>query len=359
MGHITENARDCGESIYTLAQSGTHTPDIDITQREIMVYGKGSDLNDAELMKRRAKRKFVTNVVVLQLIDIAKAKGDLDRVQSYWNTYHCNTNVTTANGRVYTRYCKNRFCTLCLSIRKAKIINKYLPVIKKWEQPYFVTLTVKSVTADRLAKWMLAMKVAFTRIRQRCNKRHQRGKGIKLMGIKSLECNFNPNAKTYNPHYHLIVPNKEIASELVVEWQRTWNKKQKLTSAFAQDMKPVYDTEKALIEIIKYGSKIFTEPDLKKKQKSGIPMQVYAAALDNIFVAMKGIRLFDRFGFDLPKSFTKHKSKVSFYSNFEEWEYIPQTHDWINPNTGELLTGYIPNPNLQYLLNNAVNIELE
>jgi plasmid rolling circle replication initiator protein Rep len=58
---------------------------------------------------------------------------------------------------------------------------------------------------------MKAMKRAFKRILTKCNKRHQREKGPKIIGIKSLECNFNPERRTYNPHYHVIVPNWEIA----------------------------------------------------------------------------------------------------------------------------------------------------
>ncbi len=136
---------------------------------------------------------------------------------------------------------------------------------------------------------MKGMVKAFTQIKDKYRKRNQRGKGIKLIGIKSLECNYNPIAKTYNLHWHIIVPNAEIANILIVEWQRKWNTKtKKLTSAFAQDKKRVDNTETALVEIVKYGSKIFTEPDIKNKAKSKIPPMIYAAALDNILVAMKG-----------------------------------------------------------------------
>ncbi len=38
------------------------------------------------------------------------------------------------------------------------------------------------------------------------------------MGIKSLECNFNPITKKYNPHLHLIVASKEMADILIKEW---------------------------------------------------------------------------------------------------------------------------------------------
>jgi len=81
-----------------------------------------------------------------------------------------------------------------------------------------------------------------------------------------------------------------------------------------EKIEPVYNLENALIEIIKYGSKIFTEPDLKKKGNLKTPPKIYDRALDNILVAMKGKRIFERFGFNLPE---KHKSiltnKLEFY----------------------------------------------
>ena len=64
--------------------------------------------------------------MALSLIDVAKENGDVEREKAYWNTYYCQNSVITANGRLYGKYCKNRFCTLCCSIRKAEIINKYL-----------------------------------------------------------------------------------------------------------------------------------------------------------------------------------------------------------------------------------------
>jgi hypothetical protein len=90
---------------------------------------------------------------------------------------------------------------------------------------------------------------AFRKINDKCRKRNQRGKGIKLVGIKSWESNFNPTKKTYNPHLHLIVANSEIAQLLICEWLQIWTSKH--THKIVQYSVPVHDKEKALIEIIK------------------------------------------------------------------------------------------------------------
>jgi hypothetical protein len=75
---------------------------------------------------------MITNKLTLSLVDVAKEKGALDRVQGYWNAYHCQRKLFSSDDRLYGKYCKNRFCTLCCGIRKAEIINKYLPIIKTY-----------------------------------------------------------------------------------------------------------------------------------------------------------------------------------------------------------------------------------
>ena len=121
---------------------------------------------------------------ILALINPEIRKG-------YWNTYHCQNRVFTVNGRVYGKYCKNRFCTLCCANRKADIINRYLPIVQIWEKPCLVTLTIKSVPYYRLNVVMKSMIKEFRAIVETYRKRNQRGKGIRLVGIRSLEINYN------------------------------------------------------------------------------------------------------------------------------------------------------------------------
>lgn len=300
--------------------------------------------------------------MVLALIDVAIEKGETERIQAYWNAYYCLNNVIVSNGKMYGQYCKNRFCTICNAIRKADMINRYYPIISKWPDVHFVTLTVKSCKEDKLNRWIYGMSRAFELIHKRCKKRHERGKGIKLIGVKSLECNFNPVKKTYNPHFHIIVPSKEIAVLLKKEWLKQWRPKDKAayrykyTTPAAQDIESVYNLESALIETIKYGSKIFSEPDLKKKCTQKIPPKIYTRALDNIFVAMKGKRIFERFGFNLPKQPEK-KSKTKLLVDFENWTFPKDGSDWVNDETGEALSGYLPPISLTHLLNECINTE--
>lgn len=346
------------ENLDTLAQSGTAGFDDFSGYGGRLVQGEGSDMADKNRWKGRAKRKVITQAMILALVEVAKKKGEPEQEQAYWNAYHCQTRLVSHDGRIYGKYCKNRFCTICCSIRKAEILNRYLPVVSQWEDPHFVTLTVKAVPAGKLKLWLKGIQKAFRLIRQKYKKRNQRGKGVKLIGIKSLECNFNPQAKTYNPHLHLIVPNAEIAKILIVEWQQLWNRKgEKLTTPWAQHRRRVKDVEHDLIELIKYGSKIFTEPDVNYKAGSKIPLMIYAAALDTILCAMKPYRLFERFGFNLPKQAIFQKQEA-FLQRFDEWVFDASLHDWHNLETGELLTGYLPSPQLRFLLGQRIDTDL-
>lgn len=337
----------------TLAESGTTK----VGQEVLLVSGKGSDITNNKAIMGKAKRKFITQKRVLGLIDVAAEKEDTDRQAAYWNTYHCQNNLVSSRTKSYGTYCKNRFCTVCCSIRKAEIINRYLPVIEMWHDPHFVTLTVKACNANRLKEMIGKVIEGFQRIKNKQKKRHQRGTGIKLVGVKSLECNFNPVKKTYNPHLHIIVPNREIADILVREWLKLWTPK--FTSSKAQFTRKVDDAERDLIEIIKYGSKIFTEPDVNKKSKLNNSHQIYVAALDNILAAMKGKRIFERFGFNLPQSIEPSKPSQTELKDFDEWEYVTSKSDWENKRSEEVLTGYQPTPELSVLLSDNINMALD
>jgi len=344
------------KQIYTLVDSGTEI-NTNITKTTV-ISGNGTDLTDITTLQKRAKRKTISNKMILSLIDVAKAKGDTERIQAYWNAYHCQSSIVSKDGKLFGKYCKNRFCTNCLAIRKADIINRYYPTLKNWNEPHFVTLTIKAIKHQSLKKYIQGMNRAFDMIKARCKKRHQREKGIQLIGVKSLECNFNPKYKTYNPHFHLIVPDKETADLLKKEWLIQWKDNKILfTSPRAQHIRKVENLERDLIETIKYGSKIFTEPDLKKKGDKTIPPMVYAKALDNIFSSLANKRLFDRFGFNLPQQPPK-PSKSKMVHNFDEWIFEPCSNDWVNIKTGEILAGYTPTPELEYLLTNGINNSL-
>lgn len=228
--------------------------------------------------------------------------------------------------------------------------------MKNWKDPYFLTLTVKSCKAHQLKGYINSMLKTFQKIIGKHRKRHQRGNGLKLIGVKSLECNFNPLKGTYNPHFHIITKEKWMAEVILNEWLS--RSKKGYTLRWSQNLQPVSNLETGLIEIIKYGSKIFTEPDLKKKAKQTDTAHIYLKAIDIILTAMKGKRIFDRFGFNAPKSAEPNYTPAKLLSIYDKWEYNPESSDWINTVTGEVLTQHKIPSHLQAILANNLNCNI-
>ncbi len=335
----------------TLEHSGTDKTG----QSHLFVSGKGSDLSKIKALKGRAKCKTITQSMMFKFIDVVKENEDNERVRAYWNTYHCQQKVTTVNGRLYGNYCRNRFCTLCARIRKADIINRYYPILKNWEDPHFVTITVKSCKAHQLDAYFRNLKKTFKRIIEKHKKQDQRGTGNKLIGIKSLESNYNPIKRTYNPHFHVLVANEEMANRIVSEWVE--RSKKGYVNIDAQDIQRVWDLEKKLIETIKYSSKVFTEPK-EEEVESNVSPQIYIKALDTIYKAMKGRRIFDRFGFNLPKGEAKKAIINRISGNAKHWEFDLKYCDWLKDEGDEVLTKYKIPSNMLAILENNLNTDL-
>lgn len=345
------SARSGQGAIYTLAQNGTGESD----KEALILIGKGSDMTAAGYGKRKGKKKTITQALALAMIDIAKEKGRKDIEQSLWNTWHCQNVLYTHDGRLYGKYCKNRFCTACLSIRKAQLINSYYPVLKDWQDAHFVTLTVKACYMNMLPLTLRKCLQGLKRIINRYNKQHQRGKGKKLIAIRSLECNFNPHRRTYNPHFHLIVPDRETAEILKAEWLKIWTPK--FANKLAQHFRPVENLEKDLIEVIKYGTKVFTDETGKEKPK-GI-VKLYVRAFYNIIEAMQGLRLFGSYGIKLTKDSKEERTPAQVVTDYHKWQYITEDNDWQHTESELTLFGYTPDELLKELLRDNIDTVLE
>ena len=351
-----------GRPLNTLAQVGTKAKLRSTERPMITVNGHGAEVKNVESLRNRAKRKMITQKLMLFLIDVAIGKGERERTQPYWNTYYCQNEIIRSGDRIYGKYCKNRFCTVCSAIRKAEIINKYLPKIQRWDDPHFVTLTAKAVPANKLRSRIDRMIMSLRKILDRNKKRAQRGKEIRLVGVRSLESNFNPVLRTYNPHFHFIVANREMGEILIREWlkQCTYD----YAREYAQKSKRVWDNETALIEIVKYSMKVFTDPTMIKKQKgkSTAPKAtpyVYISAIDNIIMALQGHRIFEHFGFTLSQRKVSSKIRQKQVTDYTELKYDSHLYDWIDSDTENLLTGYVPSRIFLSILESNIDTTLQ
>ncbi|MCX6274253.1 MAG: protein rep [Bacteroidetes bacterium] len=319
-----------------------------------MVHGKGADISNVKQMQRWAEEKYITAHIVKKLADCAKAKGDFERADSYWNCYYCAKFVTTANGLLFTEYCKTRICALCNEIRKAIKIKFYLPVVQRWSDPFSMVLTVKNVPAKELNQRIDEMYILLEKIKNKYKTRFRRKTGIKLVGFRVFECTYNRTRDDYHPHFHLVVADRKIADVIRTEWiiegQKLWGKESIYERSQKYRRIEKEGEENALARIIKYGTKIFSEHNPRnKKSKKG----VYIEALDTIIAAMEDRRIFDRFGFNLP-SRPKEEKRVQYLKDYKAWTFVCEYADWLEKDGALSLSNFVIQDEMRVFFNESI-----
>lgn len=324
-----------GRSLDTLAQLVTN-------EYEPLDFDCCTSLSDKANLLKRARRKYFTNQILWKLIDAAKENKNSELGKSYWNTYHCSRNLFVNDNRTITgKYCNTRWCMVCNAIRTAKHINKYNPIVKEWDNPYFVTLTSETVDADRLKERIELMQKVFVRIRNLYNQnKHRSNVDFELKGIRKLECTHNALSDKYHPHYHVICNCQSSAEFLISNWLRCFTKEGVKVSHQAQDMR-LADSN-SLIELFKYMTKVVT-------RKGGGKRVIDAKALDIIFNAMKGKKTVQPFGFRVAKQNASNQVNPTVGLIIGILTWSDEYADWLDSD-GYMLTNYVPSAEFMKLL---------
>jgi len=305
-------------SLDTLAQLSKHK------NKDCNCLKKSKLPNTLKTLQKRAKAKYISDPITLKLVDISHSKSDK---QPFWNTWHCARRLQQEDGKVTTKYCKNRWCIVCNRIRTAKYILGYEDELKKLKDPYFVTLTVKNISAKKLHSEIDKMFLVFNKIRKSfIYQKHP------LIGIRKLESTVSEKYRNHHPHFHLIIDGKENALALVNEWLKLYEG----TDIKGQDFKKA--DPNSIVELFKYFTKMFT--------KGG----VYTTDLKVIINALKGRRVIQGLGVKKKKESDEAIDEIKdlesqLYKELDADEKVSwdwNGYDWINQDTGEFLTGYIP-----------------
>jgi hypothetical protein len=213
------------------------------------------------------------------------------------------------------------------------MINEYLPVIKsEITNPYFVTLTIPNVGGFDLRKTITGM----TRTIIKINDTFRHRKNYRLKGIRKLECTYNITSNDYHPHFHFILAGELAGHQLITAWLNHYPQ----ASRLCQNIKPA--DEGSLVELFKYSTKVVTGKNFIR-QGNQIELKVHPAALDQIFRAFYGKRVFQAMGIHkliLSEEIDEIQAQeieglihaVDVYS----WEQ--EASDWVN-SAGALLTG--------------------
>lgn len=324
-------------SLDTLAQPCTFGEDEDFC------IVTNTDINDKPALLKRARRKFLTDHLVFALVRASEQNDKSILAKSYWNTYHCaKTLQICSNGKVAGKYCKNRWCMVCNSIRTAQLINKYKPILDSWECKYLVTLTVPNCNGDWLPEYLRMMCYYFAKIKQSFYRQYKRGKLPKFTGIRKLECTYNPKANSFHPHFHLIVNDKALAELLIEKWLKHLH----YAKRPAQDVRKA--NANACMELFKYFTKV-----VSGGSKTCPERKVYADAMDTIFNAMRGRRVFQPFGMNVSaEAQTDSAVDISEVIDIAQWDTA--LADWYSMATGEALTNYTPSGSFRDLVERKI-----
>lgn len=274
---------------------------------------------------------------------LAELRSPLEK--SYRNSIYCSECIEQEGGVMTTRYCGNRWCVVCSRIRTARAINLYMPVIDAWESAYLVTLTVPNCSGEDLAGTIAEMLKVFTS----CKRAIQRAGGA-LVAVRKTECTYNRQRGDYHPHFHVLVCGREAAEGL----RRLWVDRWKGAAVWdAQDVRPC--DRGGVLELFKYFTKLLT-PAVKGSRRGVMPVE----ALDTIFRAMRGRRVWQSVGFTLPKELEEEiegetlevTGSAAFKRETERvfWEWHQELADWVDSETGESLSEYEPTESYRKLV---------
>lgn len=280
-------------------------------------------IHTRDRLRKRSGKKYLTNALVSQLL---KVKSPLHN--SYERSLHC-THVLRQEGtnELEANYCNNRWCLVCNNIRTGKLINGYEAPLSDLEEKCMLTLTRPNVPGYLLRDTINEMIKDFQKIKDTLRKR-----GIAIHGIRKIECTFNEKTRMFHPHFHFVLEYHTTGYLIMHEWLKRYPR----ATRDAQDIREA-DPD-SVKELFKYFTKIFS------RDKDGNFKRTDIRALDVMFQAMQGRRVFQSMGRVAKVSEDVDEITIQAYKDLEHgvchWVYEQSAADWVNRETGELLTQY-------------------
>jgi hypothetical protein len=272
-------------------------------------------------LEKRAKSKFLNSQLSRKLADLNSHLKD-----QYWDTYYCSHIIEVSEKGIISKFCKKRWCIICNRIRTADLLQKYLPTLASWPDKTFLTLTIPNCAGCYLVATINLMLRNFTKIKDLCRK-----EGKNLVGIRKLEITYNRRRDDYHPHYHFILQNSENCEKIIQNWLRHFP----TADRHAQDSRPA--DQNSCFELFKY----FTKLTSNSSKDSVITVK----ALDHIFTCLLGVRTFQPFGF-IPHKTVKpaenFSEEIENFTGAEFYKYQKNLSNWLNSETGEILTDFQP-----------------
>jgi len=294
---------------------------------------------------KRAKRVAVGKPLARALV--AAARGPLMGRAYARTAEQCGSFLDQQDGKVRQYWCGSRWCPSCAAIRTARAWAAYGPAVRAWgDDAYLVTLTIPNVTADALRPSVKLMHARYGDTVRSLQRRFGLGS---VEAIRATECTYSDqraerDLPAYHPHSHVIVRGKMIADALVDGWLQRWPDARRV----AQDVRRA--DAGATSELFKYSTKIASDRRAADGSRDVVPVH----ALDVIFTAFRGLRLWQATGVtsataddDAADDTAELAPDVGTDATTRPaesivWHWQQSVRDWVDPATGECLTGYEP-----------------
>ena len=287
--------------------------------------------------------------------------GNLEAAEEHWrfersyrNTIYCAGLLVQEGGILKGRYCSNRWCLVCARVKTGRAINRYRGILDDWPDRWLVTLTAPNVRAGELADELRRYRSDIVAIQRSMKRTHN----IPLVAVRKLECTYNPERDDYHPHFHFIVKD-EAAARLLL---KLWLERRSDSLAVGQDIRLA--SEGDVRELFKYFTKLVTRT--ADNAAAGASVRVAKAdKLDVIFSAMRGLRVFQPVGFQLPQQPDEEgivgesghtpapertRSRMGDFPVTAFWNWEQKNTDWFNLATGEALAEYTPTSGMRALV---------
>jgi hypothetical protein len=299
-------------------------------------------------LQKRARRVAFGKPLARMLV--GASRGPL-MGKAYSRTLHqCGQLMEQVDGKLKTYWCGYRWCPACTAIKTARAWNAYGDEVKGWGKDlHMVTLTVPNVSETVLRSTVRTMHQTFANIGRSLTR--QFGKDDVKM-IRATECTYSEVRNDFHPHMHVVVKGREVAKALL----EGWLKRNPEASSLGQDLRK--GDSGSVAELFKYATKLSSD----KRDTDGSRKVVPPHALDTIFTAFRGLRLWQAVGV---KAANNDEQAIDDTAEIETevgteattrkderiiWQWSQIMTDWVDFSTGECLTGYEPGRHARTLI---------
>jgi hypothetical protein len=208
---------------------------------------------------------------------------------------------------------------------------------RKW---WMVVLSCQNVPEHELRNEVERYKNTLSRI----DKHFKNNKCKKGNGFYVFEITHNSKMNTYHPHIHMMVDN-DVTADLILSLWLKYNQPAKVRYHALRDkgnMVVPFNESKGkgiVVEMVKYLTKVV------KVDKDNKQINANCRALNVAYNALNGLRIYQSFG-DLRNIAEPTEEEINQELDALETDLTPGIYswkgmDWINEETGEVLTNHI------------------